>query len=524
VRLVKLGFNDVTIDLHPRLSVLTGLDAEARAALVEAVRALPRGHATVGGVVEAHDVLFDLSDEVLDLFELRAPEVDPVVTVEDVTSREPEPAEAEAQEEAEEHAEEVLEARAADLEEQLAVLEAPDGAALAAAMEALEAAPAPTTSPDAEAVLDELLALDERIGALDAPDPSTGVARIAAARDRVEAARAELLAAQRAAGPRHDPELVAELEAAHHELVEASEALGGRFGQRRAQRRVEEARAREDAALAALGLVSYTDFHLGVLHRQPGVGHASRVEAAEEDLARAEEALEALEAEGRATAQADLARAELARERERLLERAAGILGHAPGPDPVADLRAHRVGGPDHDAARQGLAAELVAVGVALDAADGAAPLADEELVALARAWLHEAGQARVRAREASDGLAHLRGATGPAADPAPAAPQAQADPVSSGDRQQLVEDLEWYLLGRLASQRSVSYVGSVPMLVDGVLDGLPPGAAVEVLERLEPVSESVQLIVMADDAAVVAWAEGRDASEVALVTAGRRH
>jgi hypothetical protein len=348
------------------------------------------------------------------------------------------------------------------------------------------------------------------------------VSRIAAARDRAEAARAELLAAQRAAGPHQDPELVAELEAAHHELVEASEALDGRFGKRRAQRRVEEARAREDAALAALGLMSYTDFHLGVLHRQPGVGHASRVEAAEEDLARAEEALEALEAEGRSSAEADVARAELARERERLLERAAGILGHEPGPDPVADLRAHRVGGPDHDAARQALAAELVAVGVALDAGDGAASLTDEELVALAQAWLHEAGQARAHAREAADGLAHLRGAKWPRARRRrPRRPR--AEPVPSGDCQQLVEDLEWYLLGRLASQRSVSYVGSVPMLVDGVLDGLPPGAAVEVLERLEPVSESVQLIVVADDPAVVAWAEGRDASEVALVTAGRR-
>jgi hypothetical protein len=511
VRLVKLGFHDVTIDLHPRLSVLTGLGVEARAALLEAVRALPRGHAAVGGVVEAHDVLFDLTNEVLDLFELRAPEVDPVVAVADVTSRGPE------------QEEEVLEARAADLEEQLAVLEAPDGTALAAAIEALEAAPAPTTSPDAEAVLDELLAIEERIRALDVTDPGTGVARIAAARDRVEAARAELLAAQRAAGPRQDPELVAELEAAHHELVEASEALGGRFGKRRAQQRVEEARAREDAALAALGLVSYTDFHLGVLYRQPGVGHAGRVEAAEEDLARAEEALEALEAEGRSSEQADVARAELARERERLLERAAGILGHEPGPDPVADLRAHRVGGPDHDAARQGLVAELVAVGVALDADDGAAgSLTDDELVALARAWLREAGQARARAREAADGLAHLRDG-GPAPAPAPAPSQAQADAARSGDRQQLVEDLEWYLLGRLASQRSVSYVGSVPMLVDGVLDGLPPGAAVEVLERLEPVSASVQLIVVADDPAVVAWAEGRDASEVALVTAGRR-
>jgi hypothetical protein len=513
VRLVKLGFHDVTIELHPRLSVLTGLDAEVRAALVEAVRALPRGHAATGGVVEAHDVLFDLSDEVLDLFELRAPEVEPVVTAADVRDRDPAD-----QEESEEP--EVLEARAAVFEEQVAVLEVPDGSALETAIEALEAAPAPTPSPDAEALLAELLDLEARGRALQA-GPGPQGAGVAEARDRVEVARAELLAARRAADPRDDPELVAELEAAHHELVEASEALGARFGKRRAQQRVDEARAREDAALAALGLVSYTDHHLGVLHRQPGVGHASRVKAAAEDLAEAEAALAALESDVEAGAEADAARAELARERERLLERAAGILGHRPGADPAADLRAHRVGGPAHDAARQALAAELVAVGVALDAGDGAAALTDEELVALAHAWLHEAAQARAHAREAAEGLAQLRAAPEP--DPGPEPPPAEADPSPSGDRQQVVEDLEWYLLGRLAGQRSVSYVGSVPMLVDGVLDGLPTGAAVEVLDRLEPVSESVQLIVVADDPAVVAWAEGRDASEVALVTAGRR-
>jgi hypothetical protein len=529
VRLVKLGIQDLTIDLHPRLSVLTGLDAAARHALTTAVRELPRGHAVAGGVVEAHDVLFDLSDEVLDLFELRAPEIDPVVTAADVRDRSPEGSEEPASEPEPEPDPEgagsvddqVLEARAADLEEQLAVLDAPDGSALAAAVEALEAASTPTTSPEAEAVLEQLLALEEREQALDAAETGPGVARLVAARDRVEAARAELLAARRAAGPRLDPELVAELEAAHHELVEATEMLDGRFGKRRAQSRVEEARAREDAALRALGLVSYTDYHLGVLHRQPGVGHASRLEAAEEDLALAEADLAALEAEGEAGAEVEVARAELDRERERLLERVAAILGHEPGPDPVADLRAHRVGGPAHDTARQALAAELVAVGVALDAGDGAAALTDEELVTLARAWLHEADLARVHAGEAADGLAHLREGGEPPQVPPP--PQVDVDPTGEGDRRQLVEDLEWYLLGRLASQRSVSYVGSVPMLVDGVLDGLPPGAAVEVLERLEPVSESVQLVVVTDDPAVVAWAEGRDATEVALVTAGRR-
>jgi hypothetical protein len=67
--------------------------------------------------------------------------------------------------------------------------------------------------------------------------------------------------------------------------------------------------------------------------------------------------------------------------------------------------------------------------------------------------------------------------------------------------------ELEWYLLARLAAQRSVSYAGSVPLVLDGALNDLTAPALVRVLERLERMAGAVQLIVLSEDQAAAAWA-----------------
>ncbi len=78
-----------------------------------------------------------------------------------------------------------------------------------------------------------------------------------------------------------------------------------------------------------------------------------------------------------------------------------------------------------------------------------------------------------------------------PPPDPAPSEPGA----------------LEWSVISRLARQRTASFVGTLPMLVDGVPED--PEAADRVLGRLARMSELIQVVVLSDDDRAAAWAEG---------------
>jgi hypothetical protein len=69
-------------------------------------------------------------------------------------------------------------------------------------------------------------------------------------------------------------------------------------------------------------------------------------------------------------------------------------------------------------------------------------------------------------------------------------------------------DDLEWYLLARLAAQRSVSYAGSVPLVLDDTLAGLDPVASRSILQRLERMSSTVQIIIVTEDLGSARWAE----------------
>lgn len=79
-------------------------------------------------------------------------------------------------------------------------------------------------------------------------------------------------------------------------------------------------------------------------------------------------------------------------------------------------------------------------------------------------------------------------------------------------------DELEWYLLARLAAQRSVSVAGSLPLLLDDALRGLDPTEVNHVLDRLEPVAEAVQVIVVSDDPVVAAWAAEAGPARAAVV------
>jgi len=70
------------------------------------------------------------------------------------------------------------------------------------------------------------------------------------------------------------------------------------------------------------------------------------------------------------------------------------------------------------------------------------------------------------------------------------------------------VQDLEWFLLSRLASQRSLSYAGSLPFVLDDALRGVRGKGLDHLLGRLERISSAVQVVILSDDDEIGAWAE----------------
>jgi hypothetical protein len=82
-------------------------------------------------------------------------------------------------------------------------------------------------------------------------------------------------------------------------------------------------------------------------------------------------------------------------------------------------------------------------------------------------------------------------------------------------------EELEWYLLARLAAQRSVSVAGSLPLLLDDALRGLEAGEVGHVLDRLERMGEAVQVIVVSEDPLVASWASAAGPARAAVVRPG---
>jgi hypothetical protein len=80
-------------------------------------------------------------------------------------------------------------------------------------------------------------------------------------------------------------------------------------------------------------------------------------------------------------------------------------------------------------------------------------------------------------------------------------------------------EAIEFYLLARLAAQRSVSYAGSVPMVIDDAFLGLDADETRSLLGKLEQVSDSVQIIYLSDDRHILEWAGSVGLSRAAAVS-----
>ena len=100
---------------------------------------------------------------------------------------------------------------------------------------------------------------------------------------------------------------------------------------------------------------------------------------------------------------------------------------------------------------------------------------------------------------------------------------RASIEQADDGREVSIGEEAEWYLLARLAAQRSVSLAGSIPLLIDDALRGLEDGELQHVLDRLERMAEAVQVIVVSEDPLVTAWAldAGEDRAAVVRSIAG---
>lgn len=136
-----------------------------------------------------------------------------------------------------------------------------------------------------------------------------------------------------------------------------------------------------------------------------------------------------------------------------------------------------------------------------------------EEMEAARATATADLQEAEARLAEATAALEELAPVRQDALD----AVAARADAGDGADAS-LAEEVEWYLLARLAAQRSVSLAGSLPLVLDDALAGLDQEEIEHVLGRLERMAEAVQVIVVSDDPHAAAWAHLAGSGRAAVV------
>lgn len=410
-----------------------------------------------------------------------------------------------------------------------------------------------------------------------------------AAMERLEAARARVIEAERAMRkPDLSPEQVAELEAAHDEVIEAErKATGALVGRKSAARRLEEAREREQAILDDVGYPTWSSYVMGASLWSVDPQAEDRLDRAKFEL----EAAEAAWADLTAAIEANPEHARLLDRLEAVYVEAVDLLGGEPEDGDLAKaLRDLRV--PDREIGTGDLVDALVyqleLVGMEL----GANAVLDT-VVAVADAFLAEAAGVSDRIAELRDRRAELDAElartdvqagesgsepvvdlTSPAsgdmaererelaeATEAEAAAaelldarmalvdaaiqmesvasarcrriaaeifgvDAEAEPSSGGstgggdEPDEIRDALEMYLLARMADARSVSYAGSVPVVLDDALSSLAPATVQTVLDKLDRMAEAVQVIYLSDDPTITSWAENAGFERAAVVQA----
>lgn len=95
---------------------------------------------------------------------------------------------------------------------------------------------------------------------------------------------------------------------------------------------------------------------------------------------------------------------------------------------------------------------------------------------------------------------------------------QLAAERVTSGGVAAEVDEIEFYVLARIAALRSASFAGSVPLLVDNAFAALSAEDEMRVLRRLERMADSVQVIYLTDRPEIAAAIEAMTVDRAAVV------
>ncbi|HEX5613527.1 MAG TPA: hypothetical protein VFZ83_00070 [Acidimicrobiia bacterium] len=369
------------------------------------------------------------------------------------------------------------------------------------------------TDPDAFALAAEWDALVvARETPLDAPP-------LDVAQARVDQARA---AARRLEGDRLTHAKVAELHALARRVADAERALDAakRSERAAAATQAEKARRAEAKALAALGFSSRAGFLVAIADGVPddASDDAARRAAADEVAAAEAELERARDAANRPSP------AQLEEQAIELRARAAQLLGHFPGDDVAADLRALRREPAIVAERRAALRDALWELGVdpAPDAAQVASAWLREHAAARAGADAAEA-EAETRRRDLDaeiDMLRAERERTGRDLEQlalrleamelerdAAVRAHGEARDVDASASEPSEAEIEAAL--RDEARRLLDHTDAVrlPLVAASLLSVFGEGARARTLSLLEQLSEQAQVIVVAADPAIVQWA-----------------
>jgi len=343
-----------------------------------------------------------------------------------------------------------LELRRSELEVSLLALDSVDPAPVESALDHLtsdddvELVP----SPDATRLADEWVGNEAALGGESSVEEASGNV-LAAARHRLDVARAAVFEAERAARvPDIDRLDIEALENAHEAVLVAQERTQKRVGQKRATQKLTEARAMEQAILDRMGFDTYASFVMGTSIQHVDTEREEGLEASRVELSAAEDALAVLE-QG---VDAELAVASLLARRRDLRDEATVILGRDPGDDIEWALRNHRIEVSDSGDRARRLHAALESAGMVL----GAERPPRDMLVELAQVWLDEQRQTEHRRNELTEALGEVQAALGRApksssADTSDNVDQAQAAMATAELRLQRQSGVEAEVAARKA-------------------------------------------------------------------------
>jgi hypothetical protein len=138
-------------------------------------------------------------------------------------------------------------------------------------------------------------------------------------------------------------------------------------------------------------------------------------------------------------------------------------------------------------------------------------------LVEAARTRAAEAEQAVTAAAAAEQVTAAALAEVDAAFAAATAAEEQAVADAAAIDRSTLVDDVDWALMSRLAAIRSVGLAGALPLVLDDPFGVLDDDELTRVLDRMVRLADAVQIVVVTDREAAVAWA-AQIGSEKALV------